>query len=119
MRQGNAEAGSNPALRTNAEMHSRRLLGVEADFFCTFGLCYELGNSPSKTCNRERREAPKRNRLGDLLQVGGSCFFNIHFTPVGCKVYARVKKVRPSGFEPETLGLEGRCSIQLSYGRIK
>ena len=26
--------------------------------------------------------------------------------------------VRPSGIEPETLALEGRCSIQLSYGRF-
>ena len=29
------------------------------------------------------------------------------------------KVVRPSGFEPEAYGLEGRCSIQLSYERIK
>ena len=26
---------------------------------------------------------------------------------------------RPAGLEPATLGLEGRCSIRLSYGRLK
>ena len=29
------------------------------------------------------------------------------------------KPVRPEGFEPPTLGSEDRCSIQLSYGRMK
>ena len=28
------------------------------------------------------------------------------------------RSARPEGVEPPTRGLEGRCSIQLSYGRM-
>ena len=35
----------------------------------------------------------------------------------GTDVPLSQKKARPAGFEPATTGLEGRCSIQLSYGR--
>jgi hypothetical protein len=33
-----------------------------------------------------------------------------------CKVLKKL--VRPAGLEPATLGLEGRCSVRLSYGRV-
>ena len=35
-----------------------------------------------------------------------------------CETVRRMTKVRPAGFEPATCGLEVRCSIQLSYGRM-
>ena len=36
----------------------------------------------------------------------------------GCWSEAHSKLVRPAGFEPATPCLGGRCSIQLSYGRL-
>jgi hypothetical protein len=35
------------------------------------------------------------------------------------RLHCRNGMVRPAGIEPATAGLEGRCSIRLSYGRLK
>ena len=44
---------------------------------------------------------------GMIKKKSGSHIYNV-----------RPGSVRPLGFEPKTYGLENRCSIQLSYGRI-
>ena len=41
-----------------------------------------------------------------------------NFTTSANKFAKLNKVVRPRGFEPLAYGLEGRCSIQLSYERI-
>jgi hypothetical protein len=44
--------------------------------------------------------------------------YSHHLTRCTTESTPAAELVRPAGFEPATHGLEGRCSIQLSYGRF-
>ena len=42
----------------------------------------------------------------------------LRWSYLACHLDLLKEKARPAGFEPATYGLEVRCSIQLSYGRV-
>ena len=63
----------------------------------------ELVPQPAKSQPRQRGWLSRRNRL-DLQRLATQC--------------DSARRARPPGFEPGTVGLEVRCSIQLSYGRL-
>ena len=44
--------------------------------------------------------------------------FSVYFEELPSNFLGLRRTARPAGVEPAARGLEGRCSIQLSYGRM-
>ena len=59
--------------------------------------------------------AQKKYGAGDKFRT---CYLQSHNLALYRLSYARHILVRPERLEPPTHGLEGRCSILLSYGRV-
>jgi hypothetical protein len=96
----------------------RAALFVRACGYCRILLGFKCA------CNSERIAFIRENHSLRCEACGRvSRFDQAEETTGACadcrdKVIAEVRKVaRPAGIEPATTGLEGRCSIQLSYGR--
>ncbi len=71
-----------------------------------------------------RNQRVKVSTLGyGATKIGGGRIYSNNFSGIIVALkkalfYYEGLSVRQSGFEPETVGLENRCSIQLSYWRV-
>ncbi len=79
---------------------------------------YGCGNQnpvPYRLATPQREVALNKYGAGDKFRT---CYLQSHNLALYRLSYARHILVRPERLEPPTHGLEGRCSILLSYGRV-
>ena len=92
----------NVSIETLTGLERRLTIAIDSDTFeqqITSRLQADV-EPPVQRC--ERANAYQRLRTSEQVRVLGR----------------KLGLARPAGLEPATLGLEGRCSIQLSYGRL-
>ena len=76
---------------------------------------YGCGNQNPVPYRLATPQYKQKYGAGDKFRT---CYLQSHNLALYRLSYARHILVRPERLEPPTHGLEGRCSILLSYGRI-
>ena len=72
--------------------------------------------SPVRDLRVATPDGLRRSAFMEAFAVRTTVFGTFQFTRV--RKDRTMKRVRPEGFEPSTLGSEDRCAIQLRHGRV-